>query len=81
MRGEKETEVIRGAIVDDGFDCYFDGFIDLFRFMEEINGYDFVLVALFDHEPMKRFECRSDVRMLRSVHDSMSYRLEVCMIP
>ena len=28
--------------------------------------YDFVLCALFDHEPMKQFECRSDRNLLRS---------------
>ena len=28
--------------------------------------YDFVLNALFDLEPVKRFECRSDVSVLRS---------------
>ena len=33
------------------------------RFMEETvsNGYDFVLYALFDLEPVKRFDCASDV--------------------
>ena len=37
--------------------------IGWFRFMEEIlsNKYDFVLYALFDLKPMKRFKCRSDV--------------------
>ena len=30
------------------------------------NRYDFVLYALFDLELVKRFECRSDGRVLRS---------------
>ena len=40
--------------------------------MEEIVRYDFVLYALFDLGPIKRFECRSDVWVLTSVGDSVS---------
>ena len=42
--------------------------------MEKIvsNGYDFVLYALFDLEPVKRSECESDVLVLRIVGDSVS---------
>ena len=37
--------------------------IGWFRFRKKIvsNRYDFVLYALLDLEPVKRFECRSDV--------------------
>ena len=40
----------------------------LLRLMEKIMStrYDFVLYALFNLEPVKRFECNSDVRMLWS---------------
>ena len=30
---------------------------------------DLVLYALFDLEPVKRFECRSDMRVLRGASD------------
>ena len=37
--------------------------IGWFRFMEEIvsNRYDLVLYDVFDREPVKRFECKSDM--------------------
>ena len=31
--------------------------------------YDFLLYALFNLEPVKRFECRSDVSVFRSAGD------------
>ena len=37
------------------------------------NRYEFLLYALFDLEPMKRFECRSDMQVLRSAAVGESY--------
>ena len=37
------------------------------------NIYDFALYALLNIEPMKRFECRSAMRVLRSTGDGASW--------
>ena len=58
-----ETEEVRVASFTSMFDIDKIMPIGWFRFMEETmsNRYDFALYALFDPEPVKRFECRSDV--------------------
>ena len=66
--------MVRGASFTNGFAVNEIMKVGWFRFMQEIvsNGNNFELYALFDPEPVKRFECRSDVSMLRSVSDGTS---------
>ena len=62
-RWKEETEMVGGTRFTSRFDTDKISQIGLLRFMEEFtsNRYDFILHALFDLEPLKRFECRSDV--------------------
>ena len=55
--------MVRGASLTSRFDADKIMHMGWLRFVEEIvsNRYDFVLYALFDLEPVKRFECRSNV--------------------
>ena len=66
--------MVRGASFTIGFD--FNGImhVGLFGFMQKIVGNlnNFELYVLFDFEPMKLFECQSDVYMLRSVGKGVS---------
>ena len=66
--------MVRGASFTSKFDIDKIRQIGRFRFMEEIvsNRYDFVLYVLFNPELVKRFECRSDVRVLRIMGDGTS---------
>ena len=55
--------MVRGASFTSKFDTDKITQIGWLSFVEEImsNRYDFVLHALFDLEPVKRLECRSNV--------------------
>ena len=55
-----DIEVVRGASFTSGFDIMQIGW---FRLMEKIvsNRYNFVSYALLPLQPVKQFECRSDV--------------------
>ena len=61
------TGVVGGAQLTSRFDTDKIAQMGWLKFMEETtnNKYDFILYALFDLEPVERFECRSDVCVLR----------------
>ena len=63
MRGRREAEVVGGASFTRWFDIDEIAKIGWFRFLEKIvsHRYYFVRYALFDLEPVKRFEGRSDM--------------------
>ena len=73
-RTKEKTEVAREASFLSGLHIDEITQIWWFRFMQEIvsNGYDFLLYALFDLEPVKRFECMSDVWVLMSAGNGAS---------
>ena len=71
---KEETEVVRGASFSSMFDIDEIKQMSWFKYMEEIvsNRYDFVY-SLFYLEPMKQFECRSDMLVLKSAGEGASW--------
>ena len=70
--------MVGGASFISGFDIDKIMQMGWFRFMKEIarNIYYFVLQTLVGLEPVKRFECRSDVWVLRTAGDGACVHFE-----